>query len=222
MQVDDVDKRLSHFLAGLHAGYKDVYLQLACIDTDGRVVSSSDAAQVGQQAVSRPAWLSIITSFGRNVAPEWVESELVSHPGIAQAALFGEARPFNCAVMVPHPGAQQRAIEAALEEPDYAQVRAWIPATEPFTVSNGMSAPNGVCVGPAILGKYAAQIDALYPETELEPMDFYPQLQQATAAAVRASRPDFDTDVMVAYAYDTVMRRNPVGFFGMVYVLERT
>jgi pyrroloquinoline quinone (PQQ) biosynthesis protein C len=42
------------------------------------------------------------------------------------------------------------------------------------------------------------------------------------ADAVRASRPDFDTDVMVAYAYDTVMRRNPVGFFGMVYVLEGT
>ena len=27
---------------------------------------------------------------------------------------------------------------------------------------------------------------------------------------------------MVAYAYDTAMRRNPVGFFGMVYVLEGT
>jgi pyrroloquinoline quinone (PQQ) biosynthesis protein C len=42
------------------------------------------------------------------------------------------------------------------------------------------------------------------------------------AEAVRHSVPDFDTDVMVAYAYDTVMRRNPVGFFGMVYVLEGT
>lgn len=42
------------------------------------------------------------------------------------------------------------------------------------------------------------------------------------AAAVRASQPDFDTDLMVAYAYDQVMRRNPVGLFGMVYVLEGT
>ncbi|MBS1190400.1 MAG: long-chain acyl-CoA synthetase [Rhodocyclaceae bacterium] len=42
------------------------------------------------------------------------------------------------------------------------------------------------------------------------------------ADAVRASQPDFDTEVMVAYAYDTVMRRNPVGLFGMVYVLEGT
>ncbi len=42
------------------------------------------------------------------------------------------------------------------------------------------------------------------------------------ADAVRRSQPDFDTDLMVAYAYDQVMRRNPVGFFGMVYVLEGT
>jgi len=42
------------------------------------------------------------------------------------------------------------------------------------------------------------------------------------ADAVRFSLPDFDTDVMVAYAYDTVMRRNPLGLFGMVYVLEGT
>jgi hypothetical protein len=27
---------------------------------------------------------------------------------------------------------------------------------------------------------------------------------------------------MIAYAYDTVMRRNPLGFFGMVHVLEGT
>ncbi len=27
---------------------------------------------------------------------------------------------------------------------------------------------------------------------------------------------------MVAYAYDTIARRNPLGFFGMVHVLEGT
>jgi long-subunit acyl-CoA synthetase (AMP-forming) len=108
-----------------------------------------------------------ITSYGRNVAPEWVEGELVAHPGIAQAAIFGEARPFNCAVIVPHPGTPLDVIEAALDTanhrlPDYARVRAWIPATEPFTPGNGMSTPNGRLRRPAILGKYAAQIDALY------------------------------------------------------------
>ena len=29
-------------------------------------------------------------------------------------------------------------------------------------------------------------------------------------------------EVMVAYAYDLVNRRNPAGFFGMVFVLEGT
>ncbi|WLQ13490.1 iron-containing redox enzyme family protein [Hahella aquimaris] len=37
---------------------------------------------------------------------------------------------------------------------------------------------------------------------------------------VRRSRPHLTTELMVAYAYDTVMRINPLGFFGMVHVLE--
>jgi len=42
------------------------------------------------------------------------------------------------------------------------------------------------------------------------------------ADRVRESAPAIETDAMVAYAYDTVMRRNPVAFFGMVFVLEGT
>jgi len=42
------------------------------------------------------------------------------------------------------------------------------------------------------------------------------------AVDARASSPSVETDAMVAYAYDTVMRRNPVAFFGMVFVLEGT
>ena len=42
------------------------------------------------------------------------------------------------------------------------------------------------------------------------------------AAAVRASRPGFPAEVMVAFAYDLVNRGNPAGFFGMVFVLEGT
>ncbi|MDY6949211.1 MAG: iron-containing redox enzyme family protein [Pseudomonadota bacterium] len=40
------------------------------------------------------------------------------------------------------------------------------------------------------------------------------------ASAAARSLPSTATDAMVAYAYDTAMRRNPVGFFGMVFVLE--
>jgi len=42
------------------------------------------------------------------------------------------------------------------------------------------------------------------------------------AEAVRNGKPRVATELMVAYAYDTIARVNPVGFFGMVLVLEGT
>ncbi len=39
---------------------------------------------------------------------------------------------------------------------------------------------------------------------------------------VRHSQPGRATELMVAYAYDQVQRVNPIGFFGMVHVLEGT
>ncbi|HEX5337097.1 MAG TPA: iron-containing redox enzyme family protein [Gallionella sp.] len=42
------------------------------------------------------------------------------------------------------------------------------------------------------------------------------------AEAVRNGKPRVATELMVAYAYDTIARINPVGFFGMVLVLEGT
>ena len=39
---------------------------------------------------------------------------------------------------------------------------------------------------------------------------------------VRASAPNASTELMVAYAYDMVNRVHPLGFFGMVHVLEGT
>lgn len=40
--------------------------------------------------------------------------------------------------------------------------------------------------------------------------------------AVRDGPPGHATEIMVAYAYDTIARGNPLGFFGMVHVLEGT
>lgn len=42
------------------------------------------------------------------------------------------------------------------------------------------------------------------------------------AQAVRHGQPGHATEVMVGYAYDTIARVNPLGFFGMVHVLEGT
>lgn len=42
------------------------------------------------------------------------------------------------------------------------------------------------------------------------------------AEAVRHGKPGLATEIMVAYAYDSIQRVNPIGFFGMVLVLEGT
>jgi pyrroloquinoline quinone (PQQ) biosynthesis protein C len=39
---------------------------------------------------------------------------------------------------------------------------------------------------------------------------------------VRCSQPQFATEMMVSYAYDSIARKNPLSFFGMVHVLEGT
>jgi long-subunit acyl-CoA synthetase (AMP-forming) len=111
-----------------------------------------------------------ITSVGRNVSPEWVESELVCGPEIAQAAVFGEARPWNVAVIVPtKPSAAGAEIQAAIDRinsglPDYARVGMWVRADAPFTPANGLMTPNGRNRRAAIHEHYRSRIDACYDD----------------------------------------------------------
>jgi long-subunit acyl-CoA synthetase (AMP-forming) len=110
-----------------------------------------------------------ITSFGRNVAPEWVERELTVTKAVAQAVVFGEARPFNAAVLVPRGGADAEAVAAAVREanarlPDYAQVRRWIVADAPFSLENGQWTGTGRPRRTVIGKAYAKRIEAIYTE----------------------------------------------------------
>lgn len=114
-----------------------------------------------------------ITAFGRNVAPEWVERELCLQPAIAQAAVFGEARPWNAAVIVPRPGASHQDIDIALAEvnamlPDYARVRRWLPAQQAFTPNNGQLTPNGRLRRASLLAQYGSDLHSLYQEPQHE------------------------------------------------------
>jgi long-subunit acyl-CoA synthetase (AMP-forming) len=110
-----------------------------------------------------------ITSFGRNVAPEWIERELTLSPEIAQAAVFGEARPWNVAVILPRAGATHAEVEAGVrsanrELPDYARVSAWIAADEAFAVMNGQLTATGRPRRAEILKEYGVRIDAIYED----------------------------------------------------------
>jgi long-subunit acyl-CoA synthetase (AMP-forming) len=110
-----------------------------------------------------------ITSYGRNVSPEWVEAELCDERSIAQAAVFGESRPWNVAVLVPRPTATAEQLAAAVDAanrrlPDYARVGDFIIATEPFAPGNGQLTTNGRNRRTAIWNRYCPELDALYDE----------------------------------------------------------
>ena len=102
------------------------------------------------------------------MSPDWVEAELTRSPPIAQAALFGESRPWNVAVIVPSgPQVAAREIQTAVDAvnsglPDYARVLDWIRAEAPFTPANGLLTPNGRNRRAAVWSRYRGQVDACY------------------------------------------------------------
>ncbi|ACT46950.1 AMP-binding protein [Methylotenera mobilis] len=125
------------------------------IDADGYLVISGRKKNI------------FITSFGRNVSPEWVERELTISPSIAQAALFGEARPWNTAIIVPGRNSSMEQIKATIQSindalPDYARITQWLPADEPFTLNNQQLTANGRNRRDAIWQHYQQKINALY------------------------------------------------------------
>ena len=114
-----------------------------------------------------------ITSYGRNVAPEWVEREIAQSPAVRHVMVHGEARPWAVALVVPSrddvpPEAIGHAISAANRRlPDYAQVRRWARVDAPFTLADGLLTANGRLRRRAIVERHASLIESLYRDETL-------------------------------------------------------
>jgi long-subunit acyl-CoA synthetase (AMP-forming) len=109
----------------------------------------------------------IITAYGRNIAPEWVEAALLAQPEIAQAIVTGEARPWLAALLVPQREADLTAAVARANAtlPDYARIGDWLTCA-PFTPGNGLATGNGRPVRAAILRQHADPLASLYTVKE--------------------------------------------------------
>lgn len=114
----------------------------------------------------------LITSFGRNVSPEWVEGALQDQAGIGVAVVYGEAQPTLSAVLWPAradlpDAALQAAVDAANAAlPDYARVHRWTRAVRPFDAASGLATANGRPRRAAIFEAHAAALGAACPEHE--------------------------------------------------------
>ena len=77
----------------------------------------------------------LISSFGRNISPEWIEAALLAQPAIAQSMVHGDGRPAPEALLVPAGPTvdlAQAVADANATLPAYARVAAW-QEVAPFT-----------------------------------------------------------------------------------------
>ncbi len=154
------------FSTPLHTG------DLGTIDENGRLRITGRKANL------------IISGFGRNIAPEWVESELLAEPQIGQAVVYGEAKPALGALIVPGGfDVDDAALAAAIARandrlPDYARIKHWV-KTMPFLPSNGLATGNGRPKRKQILKEYKKMTEASY-KTEGQSRSFFERLVQET------------------------------------------
>lgn len=129
---------------------------LGYIDSDGFIFITGRAKNL------------LISSFGRNISPEWIEAELSLCRSIAQVMVIGDSQPFCSAIVVP--ASAQTTAEQITQDirrinqhlPDYARVQKIIVAAEPFTPTNQLLTDNGRLRRAAILGQYLTAIAAIY------------------------------------------------------------
>jgi long-chain acyl-CoA synthetase len=112
----------------------------------------------------------LISSLGRNISPEWVESELQLSPVIEQCIVFGDARPYCTALIA---AADSDIADAEIQSiinvvnatlPDYACVQRWHRLHDVLNHSDGLYTANGRPRRAAIAASFAAVIDSLYRE----------------------------------------------------------
>jgi len=111
----------------------------------------------------------LITAYGRNVSPEWPESELLSQPEIMQCIVFGDAAPHLAALIVPSLSSTsdvmlQKAIDQTNQSlPEYAQINTWQKVL-PFTVREGLLTGTGRPRRTSIFQAHNSLIKALSKE----------------------------------------------------------
>lgn len=286
-EITIIDPGFLGYLGGDAAPERFATGDLGAIDPDGYIVVSGRRKNL------------IITSYGRNISPEWIESRLLAEPSILQAMVQGDGEAQLNVLLVALPQADVGAAIARVNAqlPVYAQIGRY-ELTKHFSPLDGTLTANGRLVRHAISKRQERNTsmsfyETLKQETQQARQQLYavPQLVDALQGritretyiaylteayhhvrhtvrflmamgarlpenrkwlhdaiseyideekgheewilndiaaaggdkeAARAAMPRLETDILVAYNYDYIARKNPVGFLGMVYMLEST
>ncbi|MCI5064239.1 long-chain fatty acid--CoA ligase [bacterium] len=134
----------------------------------------------------------LVTSYGKNIAPEDIEAQMKSSPYISAVVLLGDGRPFVTALISldlenVSSWAKKRGIseldnrslaendavreliwkqleKANTEFADYERAKKFEIVPEDFTVENGMLTPTFKVKKPVVMKRYAALIEKLYEQ----------------------------------------------------------
>jgi len=109
----------------------------------------------------------LVSSFGRNITPEWPETALLASGLFRHCVVLGDARPHCVALLEPlqptAPDLIAATVAAANRElPDYAQIVRWHCLEQPLGALPGLLTSNGRPRRAAIAAHFQAQIDQLY------------------------------------------------------------
>lgn len=112
----------------------------------------------------------IVTAYGRNVSPEWVETELLAGPLLREAVVFGSGRPRCVALLGAPPASGDAAIDTWVRRanaglPEHARIGAWARLPEPLHATPGLLTGNGRPRRAAIARHYADLLETLYAQT---------------------------------------------------------
>ena len=122
----------------------------------------------------------LISSYGRNISPEWIESELLANPMLGEAIVLGDARPYCVALLRPREMPEEDEVaEMAVQIdrwvsrvneglPDYARVQQWHQLDAPLYSDSELMTENGRPKREAIAQRFADTISDLYARESIK------------------------------------------------------
>ncbi|GLX84078.1 long-chain acyl-CoA synthetase [Thalassotalea loyana] len=113
----------------------------------------------------------LINSFGRNISPEWVESELLGTNAFSQVVVFGDAQPSLVALVSPiNRELTNEFIATVINKvnqslPDYARIKHFHTLEQPLSIESGQLTSNGRPKRNQILNNFSQEMAALYRQS---------------------------------------------------------
>ena len=135
-------------------------------------VKTGDLAEISNNSLEIKGRMKnlIINSFGRNISPEWVESELLATGLFKQMVVIGDSRPFCIAIATLQTGitdetANQMLAQVNLTLPTFAQVEELIILKQDMNFEQGLITSNGRPKRQAIEKFFHQKIENIYQQT---------------------------------------------------------